>query len=196
MIATCKKLQRGDDIKLRDGAAQVLLTHPEIQERIAELGRQIAEDYADRTPILVAILRGGFLFQCDLARVAGIPLEVDFLSVSRFDPAAKGKTAVKVLHDLRSEIRGRHLIVVEGIRTGSTKMEYVQTFLQLREPASVSFAALACHENGRNHPVPLQYKGFDVGDTFVIGCGLDYCERYRNIPLIAAFTPAQERPGF
>ncbi len=195
MIATCKKLRCGDDIRLRDGSARVLLTHGEIRSRIDELGRQIGKEYVGRTPILVAILRGGFLFQCDLARVAGIPLEVDFLSVSRFDPAAKGRTAVKVLHDLRSEIRGRHLIVIEGIRTGSTKMEYVQTFLNLREPASVSFAALVCHQSGRNHPVALQYKGFDIGDEFVIGCGLDYGERYRNIPLIASFSPTQTQSG-
>lgn len=193
MIRTCKELQSGDGIKLRDGNGQVLLTHDQIQARIAELGHEISRDYAGKSPILVAILRGGFVFQCDLARLTGLPVEVDFLSVSRFDPQAKGRTAVKVLHDLRSEIRGRDVIVIEGIRTGSTKMEYVQTFLKLREPASISFGALVCHANGRNHSVPLQYKGFDIGEEFVIGCGLDYEERYRNIPLIAAFTPSQDR---
>jgi hypoxanthine phosphoribosyltransferase len=175
---------------LPDGEARVLFTVEDVRQRVEELGRQFAQDYRNQLPVLIAILRGGFVFQCDLARAAGIPQEFDYLSVSRFSPEEKGKTAVKVLHDLRSDIRGRHAVVMEGIRTGSTKMEYVETFLQLHEPASVRFAALVRQAESRNHRVPLQYKGFDIGEEFVIGCGLDYRERYRNLPLIAAFTPS------
>jgi len=87
-------------------------------------------------------------------------------------------------------VRGRDVVVIEGIRTDSTKIEYVQTFLQLREPKSMRFAALVVQECARNHPVPLQYKGFEIGNEFVIGCGLDYQERYRNFPVIATFVPA------
>jgi hypoxanthine phosphoribosyltransferase len=189
MLDSALKLQRGDELRLSDGVGHVLYTAGDVRERTQELGKQLAEDYAGKVPVLVAILRGGFVFQCDLARAAAIPQEIDFLSVSRFNSEEKGRTAVKVLHDLRSDIRGRDIVVVEGIRTGSTKMEYVRTFLTLHEPASIRFAALVCHPQADDGSVPLQYKGFDIGEEFVIGCGLDYQERYRNLPLIAAFTP-------
>jgi hypoxanthine phosphoribosyltransferase len=189
MIESTAKLRRGEEIRLPDGAGRVLYTAESIQARIKELGRRLAEDYAGKVPVLVAILRGGLVFQCDLARAADVGQEFDYLSVSRFNPEERGRTAVKVLHDLRSDVRGRDVIVVEGIRTDSTKIEYVQTFLNLREPTSLQFAALVCHENARNHPVPLQYKGFDIGNEFVIGYGLDYEERYRNLPIIATFVP-------
>ncbi len=193
MLEAIKKMKPGDRLRLQDGEARILLPTERIRERIAELGRELAADYAGRTPVLVAILRGGFVFQCDLARATDLPQEVDFLSVSRFDANDKSRTAVKVLHDLRSDVRGRDVIVVEGIRTASTKVAYIRTFLELREPASIRFAALVCQEGARNHDVPLQYKGFEIGNEFVIGYGLDYEERYRNLPVIATFHPARRR---
>lgn len=189
MLETITKLGAGGEIRLADGTGKILLTAAQIRERIAALGRTVAKDCAGRVPVLVAILRGGFIFQCDLARAMEIPQEIDFLSVSRFGPDQKGPTAVKVLHDLRSDVRGRDVIVIEGIRTPSTKMEFVESFLQQREPALLRFAALVCQADARDHRVPLQYRGFDIGNEFVIGCGLDYHERYRNLPVIAAFTP-------
>jgi len=189
MIEAVRNLKTGDLLRLPDGAGEVLFGAEEIAARVAELGSQITADYQGKVPVLVAILRGGFIFQCDLARKISVPQEFDFLAVSRFNPQERGRTAVKVLHDLRSDIRGRDVLVVEGIRTDSTKIEYVQTFLQLREPSSLRFAALVCHERARNHSVPLQYKGFDIGNEFVVGCGLDYQERYRNLPIIATFNP-------
>ncbi len=190
MIESVLKLRRGDEVRLSTGTARVLFTPDEIHQRIGELGRQVAQDYAGRVPILVAILRGGFIFMCDLARAAGIPQEFDFLSVSRFDPRQRERTAVKVLHDMRSDIRGRDVIVVEGIRTASTRIDYVQTFLKLREPVSLRFAALVRHPDAGDQDVPLEYKGFDVGNEFVVGYGLDHDELYRNLPIIASFEPA------
>jgi hypoxanthine phosphoribosyltransferase len=190
MIESILKLERGDEIRLTDGAGRILFTADEVRARIAEVGREIARDLAGQVPVLVAMLRGGFVFQCDLARAIDLPQEFDYLSVSRFNPLERGRTAVKVLHDLRSDVRGRHVVVIEGIRTNSTKMEYVRTFLQLREPASLRFAALVRHNEARNHAVPLQYTGFEIGDEFVIGYGLDYRERYRNLPVIATFAPS------
>jgi len=193
MFDALAKLTRGDEIRLSDGSGRVLFTADEIRQRVEQLGARLAEDYREKTPVLVAILRGGFVFACDLARASRIPQEIDFLSVSRFNPADKGRTAVKVLHDLRSDVRGRHVVIVEGIRTGSTKIEYIRTFLQLHDPASISFAALVHHNGERNSEFPLQYKGIEIGEEFVIGCGLDYQERYRNLPLIATFTPSASR---
>ena len=191
MFETMIKKKRGEEIQLPLGRGTVLFTAEEVRERIRDLGHQLAKDYREKTPILVAILRGGFIFQCDLARSSEIPLEVDFLSVSRFNPEEKGATAVKVLHDLRSDVKGREVIVIEGIRTRSTKIEYVNRFLKMHEPASIRYAALVCQSAGGNHKIPLKYKGFDIEDEFVIGCGLDYEERYRNLPIIAAFTPSK-----
>ncbi len=190
MLETIQNLERGEEIRLGDGLGRVLFSADDVRQRVAAMGAQLAADFDGSVPVLIAILRGGFVFQCDLARAAAIPQEFDFLSISRFDAADKGRTALKVLHDLRSDIRGRDVVVVEGIRTGSTKSEYIRTFLQLHEPASVRFAALVCHSGARNSSIPVQYKGFDIGEEFVIGCGLDYQERYRNLPLIAAFTPS------
>jgi hypoxanthine phosphoribosyltransferase len=191
MFKSMVEMKRGEEIRLPSGSGSVLFTAAEIRDRTRELGREMAKDFTDKVPILVAILRGGFIFQCDLARASEIPLEVDFLSVSRFNPEEKGATAVKVLHDLRSDVRNRNVIVIEGIRTASTKMEYVNRFLEMHEPKSIDYAALVCQAGGRNHSIPLKYKGFDIEDEFVIGCGLDYEERYRNLPIIAAFSPAK-----
>jgi len=190
MIETVRKLHAGDTLRLADGTGRVLFSVDDIRARVEELGREISRDYQGKVPVLVAILRGGFIFQCDLARAISLPQEFDFLSVSRFHPQQKERTAVKILNDLRSDVRGRDVIVIEGIRTDSTKTEYIRTFLQLREPASLRFAALVAHEAARNHAVPVQYKGFEIGSEFVIGCGLDFQERYRNLPVIATFTPA------
>jgi hypoxanthine phosphoribosyltransferase len=191
MIDNVWKLRRGEEIRLAKGVGTVIFSAAEIRDRIAELGREVARDYGRQVPVLVALLRGGFIFQCDLGRASGIPQEFDFLQVSRFNPTEKGRTAVKVLHDLRSNVRGRHVLVIEGIRTASAKVDYVQRFLQLREPASVRFAALVRHGAAVEHAVPLHYKGFDIGDEFVIGYGLDYGEHYRNLPVIAGFTPGE-----
>jgi hypoxanthine phosphoribosyltransferase len=196
MIDDVRKLRRGEEIRLAKGVGTILFSATEIRDRVFELGREVARDYEGEVPVLVAVLRGGFIFQCDLGRAAAIAQEFDFLQVSRFNPREKGRTAVKVLHDLRSDIRGRHVLVIEGIRTASAKVEYVQRFLQLREPASLRFAALVRHGGAVEHPVPLHYKGFDIGEEFVIGYGLDYGEHYRNLPVIAGFTPAASgEPG-
>ena len=190
MIESILKLGRGDEIRLSDGTGRILFTADEVRARITALGHEIARDHAGEVPVLVAMLRGGVVFQCDLARAIDLPQEFDYLSVSRFNPLERGRTALKVLHDLRSDVRGRHVVVIEGIRTNSTKMEYVNTFLQMREPASLRFAALVRQHDARNHGVPVQYIGFEIGDEFVVGYGLDYRERYRNLPVIATFAPS------
>ena len=110
MIEAVRNLKTGDLLRLPDGAGEVLFGAEEIAARVAELGSQITADYQGKIPVLVAILRGGFIFQCDLARQISVPQELDFLAVSRFNPQERGRTAVKVLHDLRSDIRGRDVL--------------------------------------------------------------------------------------
>ncbi len=190
MFESLKNAEPGEIIQLSNGTGKILFSREQIRERIRELGKELSATYAENPPILVAVLRGGFIFQCDLARASEIPLEVDFISVSRYNPEEKGATSVKVLHDLRSDVHNRNVVVIEGIRTGSSKIEYIDSFLKVHNPASVEYAALVCQEGGRNKNRPLQYKGFDINDEFVIGFGLDYKECYRNLPIIAEFTPS------
>ena len=181
-------LVAGDTLELRDGTVRVLFSAQEIRERVAVLGRAVARDLGEKRPVLIGILRGGFVFLSDLSRTLGKDHELDFLQVSLYDPRDKDPTAVKILHDLRSNVRDRDIVVVEGIRTSGTKMEYVRDFLALHRPASLSFAALVCQAVAREHKIPLHYKGFDIDNEFVVGCGLDYGEKYRNLPFTGALT--------
>jgi hypoxanthine phosphoribosyltransferase len=173
-------------VTLGPGPAEVLVDARSVAARIRELGAEISRDFEGRNPVLVCILRGGFIFLTDLSRALTIPHEIDFLQVSRYDPKEKDPTGVKLLADLRSNVKGRHVIVVEGIRTRSTKMSYVDRFLALHEPASRTYAALLAHADARENPIPLHYCGFRIDNQFVVGMGLDERERFRNLPYIAA----------
>jgi hypoxanthine phosphoribosyltransferase len=176
----------GERIQLGHGPATVLFDSETIQQRIREMALQISEDFQERDPVLVCLLRGGFVFLTDLSRNLSLPHELDFLQVSRYDPREKDPTGVKLLVDLRSNVRGRDVLVVEGIRTRGTKTSYVDRFLELHEPASRSYAALVAQRTGSDHPIPLHYRGFSLDNEFVVGMGLDFQELYRNLPFIAA----------
>jgi hypoxanthine phosphoribosyltransferase len=176
----------GDTIELETGSARVLLDTETTQRRIRELAVEISERFKDRDPVLVCLLRGGFVFLTDLSRNLAIPHELDFLQVSRYDPVEKDRTGVKLLVDLRSNVKGRDVLVVEGIRTRGTKISYVDRFLELHHPASRTYTALLAQGPASDHPIPLHYCGFSLDNEFVVGMGLDYQERYRNLPFIAA----------
>jgi hypoxanthine phosphoribosyltransferase len=173
-------------VSLGHGDATVLFDAQATQRRIREMAVQISEEFQGRDLVLVCLLRGGFVFLTDLARNLSIPHELDFLQVSRYDPQEKDPTGVKLLVDLRSNVKGRDVLVVEGIRTRGTKISYVDRFLELHQPASRSYAALVAQKTEPEHPIPLHYWGFSLDNEFVVGMGLDYQERYRNLPFIAA----------
>jgi len=176
----------GSTHELEEGAALVLQDEASIRARIDDLARRISDDFKNRDPVLVCLLRGGFIFLTDLSRALSISHELDFLQLSRYDPREKDRTGVKILVDLRSNVKGRDVLVVEGIRTRGTKINYVDRFLELHQPASRTYAALVAHGTGPDHPIPLHYCGFYIDNEFVVGMGLDYRERYRNLPFIAA----------
>ncbi|MBD3337226.1 MAG: hypoxanthine phosphoribosyltransferase [Candidatus Eisenbacteria bacterium] len=178
--------RRGDTIPLGDGPAEVVYDAETVARRLGELAQQIAEDFRDREPVLVCLLRGGFVVLTDLSRRVAIPHEIDFLQVSRYEPREKDPTGVKLLFDLRSNVKDRHVIVIEGIRTRGTKISYVNRFLGLHKPASRTYAALLAQGAEAEHPIPLHYCGFHLDNEFVVGMGLDYRERYRNLPFVAA----------
>jgi hypoxanthine phosphoribosyltransferase len=177
----------GEVVSLELGRARVLYDTETTQERIRRLAEQISNDFHDRDLVLVCLLRGGFVYLTDLSRNLSIPHELDFLQVSRYDPREKDPTGVKLLVDLRSNVKGRDVLVVEGIRTRGTKISYVDRFLELHHPASRTYASLVAQGGVADHPIPLHYCGFNIDNEFVVGMGLDYQERYRNLPFIAAF---------
>ncbi|MBU1702270.1 MAG: hypoxanthine phosphoribosyltransferase [Candidatus Eisenbacteria bacterium] len=176
----------GESVTMAAGPAVVLFDTQTLGNRLGELAEQISADFQQKDPILVCLLRGGFVFLTDLSRSLSIPHEVDFLQVSRYDPREKDPTGVKLITDLRSNVRDRHVLVIEGIRTRGTKINYVDRFLELHAPASRTYAALLVQGKEADEPIPLHYCGFRLDNEFVVGMGLDYGERYRNLPYVAA----------
>ncbi len=167
----------------------MLFPPEQIQTRVEDIALGLRQRYGDRCPIFVGMLHGGFVFLSDLIRAFGAPHEIDFLKMSRYDAGRRDQTDVKVLQDLRSPVRGRVVVVVEAIRARGTKIEYLDRFLRLHGPAEVEYCALVLPEDG-NLSVPVHQVGFRIGREFVVGCGLDWQERFRGLPAICALHPA------
>jgi hypoxanthine phosphoribosyltransferase len=171
-----------------NGIERVLITAEEIEEKVAELGKKISADYAGKNPIFVGVLKGCFIFMADLMRHVSIPCTMDFMSVSSYS-GTSSTGAVKINKDLNQNIEGRHLILVEDILDSGVTLNYLRTYLQVRQPASVSIVTLMDKPANRKAPVDANYACFDVPDAFVVGYGLDYNERYRNLPYIGILSP-------
>ena len=171
-----------------NGIERVLITADEIEEKVAEVGKKISEDYAGKNPIFVGVLKGCFIFLADLMRHVSIPCTMDFMSVSSYS-GTSSTGAVKINKDLNQDIEGRHLILVEDILDSGVTLNYLKTYLQVRKPASVSIVTLMDKPVHRKAPVYADYACFDVPDAFVVGYGLDYNERYRNLPYIGILSP-------
>ena len=170
------------------GIESVLISADEIEEKVAEVGKKISEDYEDKNPIFVGVLKGCFIFMADLMRHVSIPCTMDFMSVSSYS-GTSSTGAVKINKDLNQDIEGRHLILVEDILDSGVTLNYLKTYLQVRKPASVHIVTLMDKPAHRKAPVYADYACFDVPDAFVVGYGLDYNERYRNLPYIGILSP-------
>ena len=170
------------------GIESVLITADEIEEKVAEVGKKISEDYEGKNPIFVGVLKGCFIFMADLMRHVSIPCTMDFMSVSSYS-GTSSTGAVKINKDLNQDIEGRHLILVEDILDSGVTLNYLKTYLQVRKPASVHIVTLMDKPAHRKAPVYADYACFDVPDAFVVGYGLDYNERYRNLPYIGILSP-------
>jgi len=178
-------MKAGDRVTVGSESIRVLFTEEQIRERVLEIAAALRGRLGRGCPVFIGLLHGGFVFLADLIRAFGAPHEVDFLKFSRYDPQHKDPTAVRVMHDLRSDIRDRNVIVVEGIRARGTKIEYVDRFLQLHRPRQVAYCAMVRPE-GANEVVPMDEAGFNIRREFVVGYGLDHEERFRNLGLIGA----------
>ena len=170
------------------GIESVLITADEIEEKVAEVGKKISEDFEGKNPIFVGVLKGCFIFMADLMRHVSIPCTMDFMSVSSYS-GTSSTGAVKINKDLNQDIEGRHLILVEDILDSGVTLNYLKTYLQVRKPASVHIVTLMDKPAHRKAPVYADYACFDVPDAFVVGYGLDYNERYRNLPYIGILSP-------
>jgi hypoxanthine phosphoribosyltransferase len=177
---------------------EVLFPAEALQQRVAELGRAISLDYAGKNPLLVGVLKGVVLFMADLLRAVTIPVEVDFLAVSNYSGQASQAGPVRLEKDLSIPITGRHvLFVVDVVDTGLT-LNYLVRSLRTRQPASLEVCSLFNKPAHRLIELPLRYKGFDLPDKFVVGYGLDYQEKYRNLPFLALLSPQalhNHKPG-
>ena len=163
----------------------VLISEVEIKNRIAELGAEIARDYAGRNPLLIGVLKGACTFLSDLMRAADLPLGVEFMAISSYGMQMRTSGEVRILKDLDVAVEGRHLLVVEDIVDTGLTLNYLLANLKSRGAASVKLAALLDKFERREKEVPIDYLGFKIPDKFVVGYGLDYAERYRNLPFIA-----------
>ncbi len=168
---------------------RVILTATRIQQRVGELGAQISRDYAGKEPLLIGILRGVLCFMADLMRHVSVPTAVDFMSISSYD--GNGAAAVRILKDLDENIKGRDVILVEDIVDTGMTLNHVVEYLSTKRPASVRVCALLDKRARRIADVPLEYVGFEIPDEFVVGYGLDFHQRFRNLPFIATLKHEQ-----
>ena len=168
---------------------RVLFTQERLKSRVAEIAREIERDYEGREIMLISVLRGSFIFMADLCREIQLPCTLDFMSVSSYGTGTSSSGQVQITKDLSEDITGRHILVVEDILDSGNTLNYLLRILENRHPASVRLCALLDKPERRVKPVELHYRGFTVPDDFVVGYGLDYAEKYRNLPYIGVLKP-------
>ncbi len=173
----------------------VLFDAGQIQARIRELGADITRDYAGQSPLLVVVLKGAVPFGADLVRAIDLPITLDFIAVSSYGMATKSSGEVRLLKDLDSSLRGQPVIIVEDIVDTGLTLSYLLDMFRRREAASVRVAALLDKPERRQREVEVSYVGFTIPNEFVVGFGLDYAERYRNLPYVAILDPAAVTKG-
>jgi hypoxanthine phosphoribosyltransferase len=169
---------------------EVLITASDLARRIAELGQEIAEDYRGKELLLVGVLKGAVMFMVDLARQIQLPLEIDFMATSSYGASTESSGVVRILKDLDEPIADKHVLIVEDIIDTGLTLQYILRNLATRRPASVRVCGLLVKERPRPVEVTCHYVGFRIPDRFVVGYGLDYAERYRNLAYIGVLKPS------
>ena len=163
---------------------RVLLTEEEVDEKIKQLGLKISEDYAGRSVHLICVLKGGAFFMCELAKRITVPVSMDFMSVSSYGNGTATSGAVKIIKDLDDPIEDKDVLIVEDIIDSGTTLHYLTEILYKRKPASIRICTLLDKPERRTADVKVDYVGFNIPDEFVVGYGLDYAQKYRNLPYI------------
>lgn len=175
--------------ELTGDISDILISTEEIERRVQSLGEAISHDYFGLNPLLVGVLKGVIFFMADLLRAITIPVEADFMAVSSYSAEARDKGLVRLLKDLDIPINGRHVLFVEDVVDTGLTLNYLLGNLRTRRPASLEVCTLFDKPKHRLIDVPLKYKGFELPDRFVVGYGLDYRERYRNLPFVGLLSP-------
>jgi len=164
---------------------QVLISPEELDRRVRELGIEISRDYVGKNLVMVGVLRGAVIFIADLLRRMEIPCEIDFMAVSSYGSSRDSSGVVRILKDLDDSITGRDVLIVEDIVDSGLTLSYLMRNLQARDPASIEVCSLLTKPERRRVEVPIKYVGFEIPNTFVVGYGLDYAQRYRNLDYVA-----------
>ena len=163
---------------------EVLLTEEMLKDKVAELGAQITRDYADKEIFAIGILRGAVVFMADLIRAIERPVQIDFMAVSSYGMQADSSGIVRILKDLDSSITGKHVLIIEDIIDSGQTLSYLIKNLSERKPASIQLCTLMNKPERRKVDLPVKYIGFEIPNEFVVGYGLDYAEKYRNLPYL------------
>ena len=174
---------------VKDAVGEILIEEEPLQARIAELGAEISREYEGRDLLLVGVLKGAVFFMADLMRELTIPCEIDFMAISSYGAATDSSGVVRILKDLDTNIAGRDVLVVEDIIDSGLTLSYLMRSLKARKPASLEICALLTKPERREIDVPVKFVGFEIPNKFVIGYGLDFAERYRNLPYVAVLHP-------
>ena len=168
---------------------KVLMSEEQLHARVQEMGSELYDRFADKDPIFVGVLKGCFIFMADLVRAAQLKSEIEFIGVSSYNNGTKSSGVVEITRDLQKDITGRHIIVVEDILDSGNTLSYLLKILENRHPASIRLCTLLDKPERRVKPVKVHYSGFTIPDAFVVGYGLDYAEKYRNLPYIGILKP-------
>lgn len=176
--------------ELHPDIEEILLDEQDINDIVKKVGSEITRDYADKNPLVIAVLRGAVVFMADLMRAIECPLSIDFMAVSSYGDGVKSSGVVRIVKDLDTKIEGRHVIIVEDVLDSGLTLSYLVRMLQSRNPASIEIAAFLVKDiEGKRPAVDPRYVGTHVPDKFVVGYGLDYAERYRNLPFVGVLKP-------
>ncbi|CAN5677837.1 hypoxanthine phosphoribosyltransferase [soil metagenome] len=167
---------------------ELVVSQQELGDKVAELGRRITADYADRPPLLVGVLKGAFMFMSDLSRAIDLPVEFDFMAVASYGSTTRTSGVVRIVKDLELDLSGRHVLLVEDIVDSGLTLSYLRRTLAAREPASLAVCSLLVRDHYEADDLNVSYVGFRIPDDFVVGYGLDIGERYRNLPFVCTFA--------
>ena len=168
---------------------KVLYTEKQIAARIESMGMEMYEDLKDKEPLFVSVLRGAFIFMADIVRACQVRSDVEFIAVSSYGNATTSSGAVQITHDIQQDITGRNLVVIEDILDSDNTLFFLKQYFLINGAASVSICTLLDKPSRRTKAITADYVGFTVPDEFVVGYGLDYCQKYRNLPYIGVLKP-------
>lgn len=175
--------------QIHEDIERILYTENDVRQHVADMGRQITRDYAGKPLIVISVLRGAAIFMADLVREIHLPLEMDYMAVSSYGAGVKSTGVVNIQKDLTSSVEGRHILIAEDIIDSGLTLSHLITNLEKRNPASVAVAALLRKKTQNQVPIDCAYLAFECPDEFIVGYGLDFAERYRNLPYIGVLKP-------